>query len=71
MSEHGTLANYRRGCRCPECRASNVENYRKYTATARGGGLVSVDRDVLSDLLNEIFPLGLTDDCPARRRAAA
>jgi hypothetical protein len=34
-------------------------------------GLAGVDRKALADLLNEMFPLGLTDDCPARRKARA
>lgn len=33
--------------------------------------LQQVDRDLLADLLNELFPFGLTDDCPARRSASA
>jgi hypothetical protein len=30
-------------------------------------GLAGVDRKALGDLLNEIAPFGLTDDCPARK----
>jgi hypothetical protein len=37
----------------------------------RQSGLAGVDRKALADLLNEMFPLGLTSDCPARRKARA
>jgi hypothetical protein len=30
----------------------------------------AADEELLSDLLHELFPDGLTDDCPARRAAA-
>lgn len=44
---------------------------RGYARTRRGRGTVHVDRAFLSDLLNELFPDGLTDDCPARRAKVA
>jgi hypothetical protein len=37
--------------------------------TARPYSTVSIE-DLLSDLLHELFPDGLTDDCPARRAKA-
>jgi hypothetical protein len=49
---HGLAATYKAGCRCDQCRAS-VRN-------------PAGDRDLLTDILREICPNGLTDDCPAR-----
>jgi hypothetical protein len=58
---HGTTYSYDvRACRCEECREAK--------AYARGN--VKVDEKLLSDLLHELFPDGLTDDCPARKAAA-
>jgi hypothetical protein len=68
--KHGTTHAYKqRMCRCEPCRAAYREANRRYRRRTRA--LVNVDREALSDLLNELFPLGLTDDCPARRQHAA
>jgi hypothetical protein len=59
---HGTWYAYlKRGCRCESCLDAAREHY--FTP--------SVDHDFLSDLLNDLFPFGLTDDCPARRQQQA
>lgn len=29
---------------------------------------IRTQRELISDLLNELFPFGLTDDCPARKK---
>lgn len=65
---HGTLRSYWGGCRCEDCTQANRDYMREYTVRRRGGDLIEVDRDALSDLLAELFPLGLTEDCPAARR---
>jgi hypothetical protein len=66
--EHGTMnayANWR--CRCDECRKAMREYARARRARARRAGrAVERDRDLVGDLLHELFPEGLTDDCPAR-----
>jgi hypothetical protein len=75
---HGTLHAYNnRGCRCEKCRAAKAASMREYKARKRGepvalarGSYAQVDQDLLSDLLHELFPDGLTDDCPARRAKA-
>lgn len=78
---HGTLSGYfKRGCRCKECRVACRDYSRRrrelgYKSEGRPRKyerVVEVDRDMLSDLLNELFPYGLTDEAPlARRKAAA
>lgn len=62
--KHGTLTGYDRGCRCEACRHTQSDY-----AAARNAGL-RVDHKLLGDLLHELFPDGLTDDCPARRQKA-
>jgi hypothetical protein len=62
--EHGTPYQYRRGCRCDECREANIRAMRDYRATPDPP---KIDRGQLSDLLNDLFPDGMTDDCPIRR----
>lgn len=66
---HGTVGGYTNdGCRCVECtRAMREYNQRRMYGA---GGPAPVDRKALSDLLNELFPDGLTDDCPAARAKA-
>jgi hypothetical protein len=60
--KHGTENAYKnRGCRCELCLAARREDRR-----APG-----VDHGLIADLLNELFPFGLTDDCPARRQQQA
>jgi hypothetical protein len=62
---HGTTYRYRRGCRCDSCRAAQTRAMRDYRSTPRPP---TVDyRSELADVLNDLFPDGLTDDCPARR----
>jgi hypothetical protein len=74
---HGTLNAYNnRGCRCERCRTAKAEAQRSYKARKRGepvcvrGPIDRLGEDLLSDLLHELFPDGLTDDCPARRARA-
>jgi hypothetical protein len=73
---HGTVYAYREGCRCEACRAAHAAARRDYNERKRGepvearGSYSKDDRDFLSDLLHELFPDGLTDDCPARRAKA-
>jgi hypothetical protein len=71
---HGSTTAYTGGCRCDECRAGwrdYCRDYRARRASARkaAGESFELDpaRDELRDLLLELFPLGLTNDCPARR----
>jgi hypothetical protein len=74
--KHGTTYAYRtRRCRCELCReAHSARSVRK--ARKRGGPVRAPTvrqgpiEEFLSDLLHELFPDGLTDDCPARRAAA-
>jgi hypothetical protein len=62
---HGTLTGYmNHGCRCEECRSAGRAYFQQRRARPQ------VDEDLLSDLLHELFPDGLTDDCPARRARA-
>lgn len=59
---HGTHNAYvNHGCRCDDCRAASSK-YR------RRRGPAPVDREALRDLLTELFPHGLTADCPAAAR---
>jgi hypothetical protein len=73
---HGTQYGYGIGCRCSACRGANAAAQRRYQERKRGGPVPvrgPSDRfgeDLLSDLLHELFPDGLTDDCPARRAKA-
>jgi hypothetical protein len=64
---HGTVNSYRRRlCRCPECRNA----WREYQAEYRdrtGYRRLHVDRSGLADLLDELFPEGLTADSPRGR----
>jgi hypothetical protein len=62
--KHGTRYSYERGCRCRACKAANGERSSR----------VQVDHEALRDLLLELFPDGLTEDCPVareKRRVAA
>lgn len=60
---HGTLTGYTYGCRCDECKLAMREYHQRRCPPP------SVDREALADLLQELFPKGLTDDCPAARAA--
>jgi hypothetical protein len=63
MKPHGTPARYfHHGCRCDQCHKAACE----YNRDRLGHG-VKVDKAAMRDLLHELFPLGLTDDCPARQ----
>ena len=74
--KHGSVSSYSRlGCRCDECKSAWRAYYRAYYRKRNGGQIreraSADDRDALRDLLMELFPDGLTDDCPARRNRAA
>lgn len=63
---HGTVSGYSHGgCRCDACRSAMREYHRRHRRGERG----SFDplEDALSDLLHELFPNGLTPDCPRAR----
>jgi hypothetical protein len=71
---HGTASGYSyHGCRCDECRAAWARSKREWRARRRGSPTTSYEgpNPALSRLLDELFPDGLTDECPARRRVAA
>lgn len=55
MAAHGSPQSYKDGCRCDECRWA-MSRYNRDRPPSR--------RDQLADALNELFPYGLTDDCP-------
>lgn len=64
---HGTENAYKKhGCRCEACREANADAQRA-RRHAKGEHVIQVKREALAELLQELFPLGLTDDCPARR----
>jgi hypothetical protein len=70
----GTESGYSyHGCRCDECRAAWARSKREWRARRRGSPTTSYEgpNPALSRLLDELFPDGLTDECPARRRVAA
>jgi hypothetical protein len=72
--QHGTESGYSyHGCRCDECRAAWARSQRERRARRRGSPPTSYEgpNPALSRLLDELFPDGLTDECPARRRVAA
>ena len=61
---HGTLDGYtHHACRCPQCRQAMSHYHHTHNPT------VVQDRTAMRNLLQELFPLGLTDDCPARQHA--
>lgn len=72
---HGTEYCYRRAkCRCVPCRAAAAAARRHRRATSTRSPWVRdsrapIDRELLAEVLQEMFPFGLTDDCPARRAA--
>lgn len=73
MAECGTRSSYTGGCRCNSCRGAWREYMRDYSrkrraaktsdAEYRGEG---IHHQRLAEVLQEICPDGLTDDCPAR-----
>ena len=82
MARCGTNSGYTKGCRCVDCLAASRAYKRQYRNSHREkinrrqrqrSQAVQVDRKLLGDLLHELFPYGLTDDCPAarERRVAA
>jgi hypothetical protein len=62
--EHGTTYQYRRGCRCDECRDAQTRAMRDYRTSPSPP---KVNRGLLSDLLNDLFPEGMTSDSPLGR----
>lgn len=66
---HGTIGAYTSGkCRCDDCRRAMTDYHREH----RGGPADPTGwREAFADLLHELFPNGLTDDCPARRGGTA
>jgi len=61
---HGTVNAYNHhGCRCSECRGA----MRRAAHARNSRGMVVKDRHLMRDLLGELFPLGLTPDCPVRK----
>lgn len=64
---HGTYSTYHNHkCRCDKCKAAAAGYAR---ARYQRNRPVPFDRDAIADLLHELAPDGLTDDCPARRAA--
>lgn len=72
MKPHGTLTRYTwHGCRCEDCRGA-MRDYNRDRRTGFGGhARLTPDEEAISDLLNELFPEGLTDSCPARQKLTA
>lgn len=81
---HGTLTAYtNQRCRCDDCRRAMRDYCGERRARRRGAGIAApvapvapplgydIYERALGDLLHELAPDGLTDDCPARRRIAA
>jgi len=75
MIRHGTITGYTTDrCRCDDCRRAIRERQReRRQQTGRHGSSPPMysDREALRDLLLELAPDGLTDDCPARKAKAA
>jgi queuine/archaeosine tRNA-ribosyltransferase len=63
--KYSTYTNHR--CRCEACRRAN----REHSAHLRKGDGTRHLHTEFAHLLHELFPLGLTDDCPARKANAA
>jgi bisphosphoglycerate-dependent phosphoglycerate mutase len=60
---HGTLAGYNKHrCRCEFCRNAWNTYQRSYQ-----NATPTVDRALMSDLLHELFPNGMTSDAPLAR----
>lgn len=63
MAEHGTRSRYaNQRCRCEDCREAHAVAQRLYRRRE-----IPVD-PAMRDLLNELFPFGLTNDCPLGRK---
>lgn len=68
--QHGTRTGYTYGYRCADCReAARVEEQnraRRRGVRPRTAGVRTDESfEALRDVLHELFPHGLTDDCPA------
>jgi hypothetical protein len=62
--KHGTMYAYNKlGCRCDACKQARRDLYHG----GRHGPQDAVATELLTEILQEMFPLGLTDDCPARK----
>lgn len=61
MTEHGSTTMYNQGCRCEPCRAARGD----YETQRRLG--LKVDPEALRAILDDLFPFGLTADCPRAR----
>ena len=62
MIDHGTTTKYSHGCRCTPCKHA----YGDRTAQRRAG--LKVDAEALRAVLEDLFPYGLTRECPRARR---
>jgi hypothetical protein len=63
MMTHGTVSAYHRGCRCKACEQAKRDQMSRNGRTHTP----AYDRKAIGEALQELFPLGLTNDCPARR----
>jgi hypothetical protein len=71
--KHGTVHSYKRyGCRCDECTHANRAYKREWRARHSNGDTaeIAAQREAFADLLHELFPFGLSEDAPCRRKQA-
>lgn len=67
-TRHGTPTGYTTDkCRCPDCREAQRVYHQEWRARRREVIRDDEARELLRELLNDVFPFGLTDDCPARK----
>lgn len=68
QTQHGTVSGYRHGpCRCEACADAYRDYHRGYQRRRRAavaGRPPGGPDGALGELLHELFPHGLTDDCP-------